>query len=269
MFIIKRIRHILVIGAVVLIAVFFRWNGQVSLFEQAVGWTNGALMKAGCGFAVPTAAPEAARRRAAELENENALLLKRIADERERVRKLEFELGLEPRGNATDTVKISGIVARVVRRDLERWHRQVSVDRGRKDGVRKGYIAMTGDGLVGRVVDVSAIGSTVLLITGNGTATSAAVRRRKVPAGESRDPVYCIAYGEGTGQIEIRSVPTHLKLRRGDVMATSGYGGNYPAGLPIGRVSKVLPREDRMSPLVRIRPAADIKNLYYVVLVAP
>jgi rod shape-determining protein MreC len=264
MFVIKRIRHLLVILAVVLIVVFFRWNGRISLFEQGAGALNGLLMNAGYQIAVPVGSSEEDRSHIARIENENAILMKRLAGAEEEVLRLGFEKKIEAAGAPEN----KGIVARVVARDLESWHSTVVVDRGARDGVREGFIALTGDGLVGRVIEVSRISSRLLLVTGNGAATSAVVLHKKKP-GMEIEPVYCIAYGNGTGQIAIKAVPSPVRLSRGDKVVTSGYGGHYPTGLPLGRVSKVVVRSERLSPIVTVRPAADMKNLYYIVLVAP
>ena len=257
MFFLKRIRYFLLILLVAAVAVFFRWNGRVSLLEEGVGWFNAEFTGVSRSLSLVLGPSGDLKRELAENETERARLRARLAQSQEEAGRLKFMLGL--RGSAFAGEK-TGVVARVVARDPETWQISVITDRGLDHGVRKGYIALTGDGLAGRVTEVTAVTSKVLLITGAGSATSVVMPAKSV---------YGIAYGDGTGLLDIRYLPSSTRLRRGTLAATSGYGGNYPAGLPVGRVVGFRVVSEELSPRVRVKPAADTANLYFLLLVAP
>ena len=244
---------------VIAVAGFFRWNGRVSVVEQVVGWVNSTVIGTARGVSLPFGPYGAMKKEIAEMEIERARLLDLLARSRVKTKRLEFQLGLRE-SRMPLALEKDGVVAHVVARDPESWHMSVIADRGLNHGVRKGYIALTGAGLAGRVTEVTATTATVTLITGNGTATSVVAPKRSV---------YGIAFGDGTGLIEIRSLPSSVRLKRGDFVTTSGYGGNYPAGLPIGRIASFKIFHKELSPRVKVKPAADMANIYYLLLVAP
>jgi rod shape-determining protein MreC len=259
MFLLKRIRYLLLLLFVIAVAAVFSLNGRVDAVTEAVGWFNEQVIGTARRATIPFGPYRAMKKEISRMEIDRARLRVRLARSQEQTRRLQFMLGLhETKIPFADTR--SGVVAHVVARDPETWHMTVTIDRGLNDGVRKGYVAMTGSGLVGRVTDVASHSATVMLITGNGNATSAAVPSKSI---------YGIAFGDGTGLIEIRSLPSSVRLKHGDFVATSGYGGNYPAGLPIGRVSSFHINHEELSPRVKVKPAADMANLYYLLMVAP
>jgi len=173
---------------------------------------------------------------------------------RDAVRKLEARLETREIDFATAT---AGIVARVVVRDIGSWHKEVTVDAGARDGVRPGFAALTGAGLAGRVVSVTDSTASVLLVTGASSATSVSIKKRGT---------FGIARGDGSGMIRVDMLPTEAGVSPGDRVTTSGYGGNYPEGLPVGRVSRVAPAGKKLSPTVTVKPAVDMTNLYYLIL---
>jgi len=103
---------------------------------------------------------------------------------------------------------------------------------GRDRGVVKGMPVRSATGLVGRVLEVGASTSRVLLITDTESL---------VPVRRARDGVPAFAQGHGDGTIRIRLVNLGINpLRKGDVMATSGSGGLYRPGTPIAVVTELL-----------------------------
>ena len=103
---------------------------------------------------------------------------------------------------------------------------------GADRGVAKGMPIRSPLGLVGRVLEVGASSSRVLLITDTESL---------VPVRRARDGVSAFAQGQGDGTIRIRLVNLGLNpLRPGDVMVTTGSGGLYRPGTPMAVVTKLL-----------------------------
>jgi len=257
MFIVKRARHFIIVFFVLLIALFFRWNGGISVFELAVSKINTFVIKTGEGFVPVFSSAEKYRKLMEGSELDRAKLLEEIAVLRDRTRKLSFENDIRKTGFEGDS---GGIYARVVRRDIESWFRTVTVNKGKSDGVREGYVALTGYGLAGRVIEVTTSTSRVSLIIGNDAATSVAVPEKSI---------YGMLIGNGTGVLSMDSVPVNTVLERGDMLVTSGYGGNFPPGLPVARVESIEKSDEMLSPTITAKPTVDITNLYYLYLIEP
>jgi len=102
---------------------------------------------------------------------------------------------------------------------------------GSSDGVRTGMPVRSPDGLVGRVVDVGALASRVLLVSD---------RANIVPARLLRGGIPVISQGRGDGTIDVRPLEVGRNpFKRGDIIITSGTGGLYPPLVPIARIVKL------------------------------
>lgn len=110
--------------------------------------------------------------------------------------------------------------------------RFATIDAGRDRRIVKGMPVRSATGLVGRVLEVSASTSRVLLITDPESL---------VPVRRARDGVPAFAQGKGDGTIRVRLVNLGINpLRKGDVLVTSGSGGLYRPGTPMAIVTRLL-----------------------------
>ncbi len=100
---------------------------------------------------------------------------------------------------------------------------------GARDGARQDMAAMTGDGLVGRVVEVGNNVSRILLLTDLNS-------RIPVMIAESND--HAILAGDNTGHPKLLYLPPDSSLKPGDHVLTSGHGGVFPPSLPVGIVTR-------------------------------
>jgi rod shape-determining protein MreC len=102
---------------------------------------------------------------------------------------------------------------------------------GGRDGIREGMPVRAPEGLVGRIVDVGALASRVLLVSD---------RTSIVPARLLRSGIPVIAQGRGDGTVEIRPLEVGRNpFRPGDLIISSGTGGLYPPLVPVARVIKL------------------------------
>ncbi|MFP3998217.1 MAG: rod shape-determining protein MreC [Desulfobacterales bacterium] len=149
--------------------------------------------------------------------------------------------------------------ARVVARDPSPWYRSVIIDKGRADGVEKGFSVVVPEGVVGQVTEISSGYAKVLLLIDRNSAVDALVQRtraRGVVAGLS-------AGSECSFEFALRK----QDVRVGDTIITSGLDGVYPKGLRIGRVSKVIRRNSGMFQEAELMPYADFQKLEEVLVV--
>jgi rod shape-determining protein MreC len=162
-------------------------------------------------------------------------------------RRADFPQGTDPIG------------ARVIARSPTVWYSTVQIDVGRGDGVRVDDPVVTGDGLVGKVTDVTAGTATVTLITDASSSVSAEI----VPEGSNG--VVQPAVGDPT-DMELNFVQKGRDITVGQTVITSGFASGrleslFPRGIPIGRVRRVDANELELYQRVHIQPFADFRRM--------
>jgi len=146
------------------------------------------------------------------------------------------------------------VTARVFAGAAGNFNSTVEIDRGSRDGISEGMPVVSADGLIGRVTRVANHSATVMLIT---DATSA-VGIRFVNSGET-----AVAQGTSGRDLPVDLVDVKTDVKLGELAVTSGLQhGRFPAGLPVGVVSKVSPLTgSALQKSVRIRPVANLSRL--------
>ncbi len=145
------------------------------------------------------------------------------------------------------------ISARVIADIGGSFSRGLIVTAGKLDGVREGMAAMTGDGLVGRVVEVGDWSSRVLLITDLNS---------RIPVTITGTNDRAILTGDNSSEPKLLYLPQDASPQTGALVLTSGHGGVFPPNLPVGRVVVGHDRGD-----YRIVSTADMGRIDYVRLV--
>ncbi len=136
---------------------------------------------------------------------------------------------------------------------------QVIIDKGRDSGVQVGQAVIDAEGLFGQVVEVDAFTSRVLLITDADHA---------VPVQVNRNGVRSIAGGTGEMErLQLEQVSVTADIREGDLLETSGLGGRFPRGYPVGYVETVLIEPTAPFAAVTVRPLAALDRSRHVLVV--
>ena len=134
--------------------------------------------------------------------------------------------------------------------DLEPTRQRLVLDAGSSDGVRVGQTVIDAGGLIGQIIDTTPMHATVLLLTDPSHA---------VPVAIARNGVRLVGYGTGrTDRLQLPNVPLSTDIQVGDVLVTSGLGGRFAAGFPIGTVAALRPDESRAFLVGDVRPAAQL-----------
>ena len=136
---------------------------------------------------------------------------------------------------------LSYITARVVGDPGGAFVRTVLINAGERNGIEKGQAAITSAGLAGRVAEVGKRSARVLLLTDINS-------RVPVVVGSGRDRA--VLAGDNTNAPELLYLGPTAKVQVGDQVSTSGHGGVFPPGLPIGVVSGVTEKGIRVQPFV-------------------
>ncbi len=136
---------------------------------------------------------------------------------------------------------------------------QVIIDKGRDARVQVGQAVIDAEGLFGQVVEVDAFSSRVLLISDADHA---------VPVQVNRNGVRSIAGGTGElDRLQLEKVSVTADIREGDLLETSGLGGRFPRGYPVGFVETVLIEPTSSFAVVTVRPLAALDRSRHVLVV--
>jgi len=141
------------------------------------------------------------------------------------------------------------IAAEVVAYSPSPWFRTIVINKGQRDGVRKGFPVVTLEGVVGKVTKVSSSSSVVLLVIDRNSAVDCLVQRTRQRG---------ILEGEGEGRCYLRYVPRTEEIQVGDHIVTSGLEGIFPKGLSMGEVAKVEKKAYGLFQEIEVVPSADL-----------
>ena len=122
------------------------------------------------------------------------------------------------------------------------------LDAGSREGVHVGQAVIDAGGLMGQVISVTGGTSTVLLLTDPDHA---------VPVTVARNGVRLIVYGRGD-TLELRDIPLSAGVEVGDEIVTSGLGGRFPAGFPVGTITGLRPDDTHAFLVGELKPAAQL-----------
>ncbi|MEG6523135.1 rod shape-determining protein MreC [Desulfotomaculum sp. 1211_IL3151] len=151
-------------------------------------------------------------------------------------------------------------VAAVIGRDPGNWFGMVTLNQGSKNGIAKNMPVVTSLGLVGRVVAVSPNTSQLMLITDPHSGVGAMVQ-------DSRIPGVLEGITSGGGEARLIHVPKDTDLTEGQAIVTSGIGGTFPKGLPVGRIVGVSNEPTGLFRTATVVPFADLHRLEEVLII--
>jgi rod shape-determining protein MreC len=133
------------------------------------------------------------------------------------------------------------VSARIIGDNGGAFVRTVLISSGAREGVRKNQAAITGEGLAGRVIEVGERAARVLLLTDINS---------RVPVALEKSRVRAVLAGDNGPMPELVHLPPDAAPGIGERVVTSGFGGVFPPGIPVGTVARVGPDEIRVIPLV-------------------
>ena len=154
------------------------------------------------------------------------------------------------------------VTADVVGFDSNNAMRTISINRGARDGIATGMPVVTRQGLVGRIIDVSANASRVLLINDPTSAVSARLQTSRA-LGDIDGSVI----GLTSGNLRMTLIPLDAGVQEGDLVMTSGLGGNFPADIVIGQVTSVRSQQFELYQEAEVRSLINFDTLEFVLVV--
>ena len=199
----------------------------------------------------------------ASLEEENARLQSEVLVLKRRVQKLASTVAentrLKELMNASYMLDDQVLIAEIIGVDPDPYRHEAIVNKGSQDGVYEGQAVLDAEGLMGQVVEVGALTSRVLLITDV---------THGVPVHLNRNGVRAIAVGSGKlDMLKLIHVPATADIVKGDLLVSSGLGGRFPKGYPVGVVTKVEHDPGQAFAIVEAQPMANLDRTRHVLLV--
>ena len=176
-----------------------------------------------------------------DLREENERLLAKNAElqeEAQAAKRLQDLLGLQ------SSYSLQSTAARIISTSTDSWSRTVVIDRGSSSGLAIGMPVTNSSGAIGQIIECGPTSATVRLIADENSSVSALVQSSRAQG---------VLKGSAGGTLHLTLIATDQSVSVGDSVVTSGLGGVYPKGLPLGRVLSVKNDGD----------------LYYTIVVEP
>ncbi len=139
------------------------------------------------------------------------------------------------------------------------------INKGEKDGIEKGMIALEGEGLVGQVTSVGSNWSIVQSICNENMAVAGYVLSTE----ESNGIVKGYKGNEDKFLTEITGLSLDSKIKEGDTILTSGLGKVYPKGIKIGEVLEIYEDRAKVVKSAIVKPAVDFNKVEQLVIIVP
>jgi len=140
------------------------------------------------------------------------------------------------------------IVGEIMDVDLDAFRERVLVDKGARDGVFVGQAVLDAGGVFGQVARVEQLTSEVILVSDPAHA---------IPVQINRNGLRTIAVGTGDmSRLKLPYLPTSADVAVGDLLVTSGLGGGFPTGYPVGTIAVIKKDPAQSLADVDVRPAA-------------
>lgn len=196
------------------------------------------------------------RQRNVELEAENSRLKIQILELQQQV--VEAQVLATLVDYARSQTESRYTAAEVIGYDTSPFLRYVLINRGSDDGLRSGMPVVTNQGLVGQISAVTAGAARVQLISDSSSSVNVRLQQTDEEA---------VLQGQLNGDLVLNFVPQSAKMQAGDLIVTSGLGGNYPANILVGQVTNVQALPFDLFQTAAVQPAVDFSRLEIVLVI--
>ena len=152
-------------------------------------------------------------------------------------------------------------IAKIIGWPNTNWSSRYVLNLGSASGIQVGMIAVSKQGVLGKIVNVTANTAELMLLTDELTSVGA----RVLPGG-----YLGIASGQGvnTSTLKLTLLPGTAEIQVGDKVVTSGLSDLYPAGLTIGKIGKIDPKGTGMHQTAYIEPSEEFTSLFEVMILS-
>ncbi|MFE8703452.1 rod shape-determining protein MreC [Cytobacillus sp. FJAT-54145] len=157
----------------------------------------------------------------------------------------------------------SPIQATVIGRNPDQWHELLIINQGETNGITQNMAVITANGLIGKIKSTRQFTSTVQLLS----AMDPTNRISAEIQGEESVFGTIEGYDEEKKLLKLKRIPYDAKVEKDQNVITSGLGGIFPKGLPIGKVVEVVPDEYGLNQMAYIQPGPNFYDIENVLVV--
>ena len=182
--------------------------------------------------------------------------------EDERNKNSELESLLEMQGSLKEAKTIS---CTVLRRSPNSWDQTVTISAGSTQGVENNMLVVTSEGAVGLVENTETATSTVRLLTSEDLINDIAVKI-SMEDGSNVEGVLQ-SYDADRNTYRVSLFDNNAQVSSGQLVATSGKGGNYPSGIYLGTITDILINDDAIISTIYVQPVSNIQSFDYCLVI--
>ena len=199
-----------------------------------------------------------------QLENENRRLRSELARSNQEAERLS-EAGqendrlralLDYQQRQSDHKYLTAAI--INRADVNNFLHAITIDKGSNDGVQDGMVVVADGGLVGKVVKTYGTVAKVLVITAPASAVNAMIQRTRTTG---------VLMGSATRELHLEYINQQEDVQKDDLIITSGMGGSYPKGIPIGKIVDVSGTDLALFKTIRAQPAVKLRAIEEVLVI--
>jgi rod shape-determining protein MreC len=194
--------------------------------------------------------------RNAQLEGEVSSLQTQVIQLQEQLQEADVLYSLLDFARARPQDKY--IAAAVIGRDPSPFLHYVIIDHGTDDGIQHGMPVVTEQGLVGRIDAVTASAARVQLITDPGSVVNVRLQNQNSEGQIS---------GSVTGEVTLGMVAQNVNLSAGEILLTSGLGGNFPSDVLVGQVLEITRTDNQLFQSASVQPVVDFNAIRAVLVI--
>jgi rod shape-determining protein MreC len=220
-------------------------------FEIAIHWTLDSVVS----FYENYVALWKTRSENISMVDENRKLVNTILN----LRELEQEnIRLRNLLQFKENFKVEAVVARLIAKDVSSEFRAIRINRGKASGIEPNMAVINAEGVVGRVIRVTDHTADVVTLLDPLSAIDAYILRSRARG---------IVEGLTDSLCQLKFALRVDDIQPGDMLLSSGLGGNFPKGIPVGSVIKVTRKSFGVTQKVEVKPSVDFSKLEEVLVV--
>ena len=224
-------------------------------FVGAQRWISERFMEVYDFFTLPRDVADLLQKNS-ELEDEVSSLQSQVIQLQEQLREADVLYSLLDFARSRPQDKY--IASAVIGRDPSPFLHYIIIDHGSDDGIQHGMPVVTQQGLVGKVDAVTASAARIQLITDPGSVVNVRLQNQTADAQIS---------GSVTGEVTLELLSQNTEMTPGEILLTSGLGGNYPGDVIVGQVVEIITTENQLFQTALVQPVVDFSALRAVLVI--
>lgn len=152
------------------------------------------------------------------------------------------------------------VPAYIIQKDITNYNQTIVINVGERDGVKVDMAVIADQGLVGHVISTTQTTAKIQTIIDTASSVSCNIST-------SREPIIVTGTLEKTSTLKASYIPTDATILESDKVETSGIGGIYPKGIPIGTIKEIVSTKNITDRYAYVETAIDFKKLETVLVI--